>query len=170
MAVKKLDQVPDDLKILVAEESGETIVIGDQALLLMPLTVGELEGVTEELAKIADMMFDEEGNPLAMSNAIKQILSSGAIKERLGKIIEPLPKSTINNVTIPQLRHILGVLWKQNLSGESVGEKVRKNFDEMLAWMGLNAPTMPDSLSMTSLPNAMDGQKITSEDDGLNGA
>ena len=169
MAVKKLDQVPDDLKILVAEENGETIVIGDKALLLMPLTVEELEGVTEELAKIADMMFDEDGNSLAMSYVIKQILASGAIKDLLGKIITPLPKSTVNNVTIPQLRHILGILWKQNLSGESVGEKVRKNFDEMLAWMGLNAPAMPDSLPMTSSPSDMAGQKNTSEDAGSNG-
>lgn len=171
MAVKKLDQVPDDLKVLVAEENGETIIIGDSALLLMPLTVEELEGVTEELAKIADMMFDEEGNSLAMSYVIKKVLASGAIKKLLGKIIAPLPTSIISNVTIPQLRHILGVLWKQNLSGESVGEKVRKNFDAMLEWMGLNAPTseIPGLLSTTSSPSVMGGQKITSEDDGSSG-
>ena len=169
MAVKKLNAVPDDLKILVAEENGETIVIGNQALMLMPLTVEELETVTSELAKIADMMFDEDGNALSMSATIQKVLSSGAIKTLLGKIIEPLPKSLINNVTIPQLKQIIGVLWKQNLSNQAIGAPVRKNFNEMLEWMGMGNPLASDtqpSLSTTSSPNDTGGQKITLEENG----
>ena len=169
MAVKKLDKVPNDLKILVAESNGETIVIGNQALLLMPLTVEELESVTTELTKMAEMMFGDDGAPLSISATIQKILSSGAIKTLLGKIIEPLPKSTINNVTIPQLKQIIGVLWRQNLSNQAIGESVRKNFNEMLDWMGIGdnlTSEIPPSLSMTSLPNDMDGQKTTSEEDG----
>ena len=170
MAVKKLDTIPDDLQVLVADKNGETIVVGNQALMLMPLTVEELEVVTAELAKIVDMMFDEEGNAYPMSHVIQTILSSGAIKDLLAKIIEPLPKSTIKNVTIPQLKHIIGVLWKQNLSSKAIGESVRKNFDEMLEWMGINAPASEIdtqlSSSTISSPTDMDGQKSTSEVDG----
>lgn len=173
MAVKKLDRVSDDLEILVAENNGEEIVIGNQALLLMPLTVEELEVVTAELAKIAEFMVDDNGEVVSVSTLIQRIVTSGVIQDLLAKLIEPLPKSTVKHATIPQLKHILGILWRQNLSDSAIGESARKNFREMLEWAGFANPIpaseMPDLSSTTSSQNDMDGPKSTSEENGSSG-
>lgn len=163
-------KIPDDLRILLPEAAAEAVVIGDQVYSLTPLTEGQAEMLSIELAEIVDKVFTSDmictecgtryPSALGKTDTCRQEGCSGALKSaqespvrvimeggRVARLVEKIldvPASVVQKkATIPQLMHFAGVLWKQNFSEYALPEQSRKNFEGLLGWMGLKPVRKP---------------------------
>jgi hypothetical protein len=103
-------------------------------------------------------------------------------QDRVPKLVEEvvgIPTSKVKeSLTIPQLKHIAGVLYSQNFKDQGVlPEDSVKNFEALLSWVGLGAekkipePTPTESTeglekSMKPLPMNTDSPENTSKVSG----
>lgn len=99
-------------------------------------------------------------------------------EDRIPKLVEELVGVPVNEVkealTINQFKHIAGVLFEQNFKekGGGLPEDSRKNFQALLDWVGLGAPTeekesiQESEKSMKPLPVSMDLQENISKESG----
>lgn len=151
----KINEIPEELKVLMPEGHIEKVLIGKTCYELAPLTAGQAEIVIKELVEVIIRSFSEllkvaeqpEGKEksindvVELTSALKKGLEAVVAEGRVIKIIAialELDEDIIRKeATIKQLHHIVGILWKQNFDMTDVGETSRKNFDSLLVALSL---------------------------------
>jgi hypothetical protein len=75
------------------------------------------------------------------------------------------------HATIPQMKHLVGVLWKQNFSDEILPAETQENFHHMVGWLGLMGGVSDNGQSQSAVstnpsPASMDTPESISKDAG----
>ena len=193
-------EIPDDLKVLCPENQKKVIVVGANGYMLYPLTEGQAEKMSSLISDImTDIMTSDLKCPkcnevypgalgkkdfcskckskVRLESAQKSPIEALTVEDRIPKMIEELIEIPANEVkeqlTVPQFKHIAGVLYGQNFKDDGVvPEESKKNFSEMMKWIGLTEEKpKQNSLSesgksMNSLPASTDLQESTSRENG----
>ncbi|RPJ11174.1 MAG: hypothetical protein EHM36_01980 [Deltaproteobacteria bacterium] len=163
MTMAKEVDVPDELKILLPELSKGVIVIGTKAYEMEPMTEGQLEQITNDMAKLFEDISNPDGKcmkcgkvvkyalprkifecpddkePLSdMSKAPMQaIIDSSKVPKWLA-IITGLNETEIKaKITVNQIKHFAGLFWKQNFSDEGLPGESKGNFQKLLGMFGM---------------------------------
>ena len=172
--VEKID-IPDELKALNPETQGKPIVIGKQGYMIYPLTEGQVERVSKLLSDIVNDVFTHDlicpncnyvhkdmlgkketcnrcKGKHRLNDLQKTPLEALSQDDRALKFLEELINvpvaETRDLITIPQFKHLVGVLYEQNFKEEGIiPEKSRKNFQAVLGWIGpgLSSKTIQDN-------------------------
>lgn len=168
--------IPKELEILNPEWAAKPIMIGNKVHTLYPLTEGQAEKLSKTISKIlydiytTDMVCSvcgkvykealgeqikcSEGTCTGMlqelqQDAITAILGKGRLKNVLAELFK-IPEGDVRRATIPQLKHIAGLLYVQNFSDDSIPEGTEKNFKGLLSWMGIGKEDRKSVLSEQS--------------------
>lgn len=188
--------IPKELEILNPEWQAKPILIGRKVHTLYPLTEGQAEKLSKTISKIIydiyttdmkcpkcgtiyrDVLGRQElcsrkkcdGEPLIelQQEAIAAILGKGRLKSILAELFN-IPEVDIARATIPQLKYIAGLLYKQNFSEESLPEGSEKNFQGLLNWMGIgteNRESVPLEPSTNISPESTDTPENISKENG----
>lgn len=193
----KID-IPKELEILNPEWQKKPIMLGTKVMYLYPLTEGQAEKLSRTIGDIVYDLYntdsvcpqcgrvykDAEGEQMVCVNkkcngvpldslqkdAIDAILGKHRIRSILCEILE-LTENEIKRATIPQLRHIAGILYTQNFDDElTLPEGSAKNFKRLLNWMGMGVekrePQLPSEKFTKPSPTNMDTPESTSKEDG----
>lgn len=196
-------EIPDELKMLCPETQKKVIVIGGDGYMLYPLTEGQAERLSTLITDImTDIMTQDVECPKChevYSGALgkKQFCSKckgkiGLVSlqkspieamingERVPRLIEELigvPLVEVKkSLTIPQFKHLAGVLYEQNFKDEGVvPEDSKKNLTELMKWIGVgsqasplaaNIDMSPLDKSMNHSPTSTDLPESTSKENG----
>jgi len=177
MALRKIEdksqalKKSSELELLLPEKNVEVIAIGDSFYELYQLTMDESEQLSEQIGKFMELFINADKEGKGVADVIGEVIDNGIIYDILGQVVAPYPKSILKNITIPQLRHAIGVLWKINFSEDVLPDQSKKNFTQMLSWLGLNplSENIPDLQSLTNSQADTVGQESTSGEDGESG-
>ncbi len=158
--------VPDELKILLPELAKETIVVGSKAYEMMPLTEGQLERVSNDIAAIIEKINSPHGkcpkcgkivrNALPAKifecpddkasletmneSPMEAILNSSKISQWI-ELITGIPSEEVKaNMTFNQIKHFAGLFWKLNFSEDGLPKESKENFSNLLGMIGMGAP------------------------------
>ena len=186
--------IPKELEILNPEWQAKPILIGTKVYTLYPLTEGQAEKLSKTISEIiydvytADMKCpkcntvykDASGKqtlcPVCkdvqlvelQQEAITAIIGSGRLKKIIAELFG-IQEADVRRATIPQLKYIAGLLFRQNFSAECSPEGSEKNFQGLLNWMGLGTETResaPLAQSMNTSPGSMDSPENISKVNG----
>lgn len=174
--------IPKELEILNPEWQAKPILIGSKVHTLYPLTEGQAEKLSKTISKIlydiytTDMLCpicgkvhkdalgeqtkcDKESCKGAQLEEIQQdaitaILGKGRLKSVLSELFK-IPEVDIKRATIPQLKHIAGLLFIQNFSDESIPEGTEKNFQGLLDWMGIGTESRKSAQLESSMSTSL---------------
>jgi predicted RNA-binding Zn-ribbon protein involved in translation (DUF1610 family) len=161
--------VPDELNILLPEQSKGTIVVGDKAYEIFPLVEGQLERITADLVSVMEKINSPDGQCPKCGKVIKSalpkkifncpdcgdglmtmdqspveaIVSSGKVPIWV-EMITGVPKEEVaGNMTLNQIKHFAGLFWKLNFSDEGLPEVSQQNFKNLLEMMSPKKGTPP---------------------------
>lgn len=191
-----LMDIPKELEVLNPEWQARPILIGKKVHTLYPLTEGQAEKLSKTISKIIydiytmdmqcpkcgtlyrdamgkqDICIREKCNnePLIelQQEAISAILGKGRLKSILAELFN-IPEVDIARSTIPQLKYIAGLLYKQNFSEESLPKDSEKNFQGLLLWMGIGTASRdlaPLEPSTNTSPESTDSPENISKENG----
>jgi len=186
MNAEKID-IPEELEVLNPELQKKAVLVGPDAYLIYPLTEGQTERVSK---LISDIMTDitttdmqcptcktiypnELGKQERCAKCPKKPMLASlqrppvealTFQDRVPRLVEEIvgiPVSKVKeSLTIPQLKHLAGVLYTQNFKEEGVvPEDSRKNFQALLDWVGLGAEK--EMLEMVPPENMVGSEKFT---------
>lgn len=158
----RIEDLPDELKILMPETMKRIIVIGNKAYEMYPLEEGMVEAISKDIVDV----FKKIGNPdavcpkcqkiayeaakrgitecqdckeplksLAM-HPIDAILGSGKVRDWMS-IATGVSKEDASKATINQMKHFAGVFYEQNFSDDGLPRVSSENFQKLLGMMGL---------------------------------
>jgi len=193
MATENLE-IPEELKILNPEWQAKPILIGTKVHTLYPLTEGQAEKLSKTISEIIYDVYTTDmkcpkcetvyRNALGtqtlcakckdtiltelQQEAITAIVGSGRLKRILSELFG-IQEADIRKATIPQMKYIAGLIFKQNFSDESSPEGSEKNFQGLLNWMGLGTETresLPLAPSTNTLPKSTDLPENISKESG----
>lgn len=190
--------IPKELEILNPEWQAKPILIGRKVHTLYPLTEGQAEKLSKTISKILyDIYTTDMFCPICkevykdalggqtkctkesckgtilqelQQDAITAILGKGRLKSVLAELFK-IPEVDIKRATVPQLKHIAGLLFVQNFSDESIPVGTEKNFQGLLNWMGIGTESREEKLaqseqSMSSSRQNMDLRESISKELG----
>lgn len=153
--------VPDELKVLLPELNKGVILVGSKAYEIYPLTEGQLERISSEIAEVMMRINSPDGQCPKCGKVVKSalprkifkcpddgedlismnespmeaILKSSKIPEWV-EMVTGVPKHEVAaNMTFSQLKHFAGLFWKLNFSDEGMPEESRENFKRLLGMM-----------------------------------
>lgn len=146
-----------ELMALMPESEKELVVVGDTVYEIVPLAAGQVEHAAQEILNIIRELFgeitgaatrkDEVLNYAMMADALQRgigkAIDSGAVVRLLATALDLDEKEVRARITVKQIYHVAGVLWKQNFDMSSLAEGSRKNFESLLGAFGLKTKT-PD--------------------------
>jgi hypothetical protein len=150
MAVKPIQNVPDELAFLLPEKVCKPVVIGDQAFNLYPLTEGEFEKLSMEVSKLFDVVFVKgEMSP------IDYLMKGDILVTILGEALKPLsPDDIRGKLTAKQMMYAASVLWSMNFETHDFNEETKENFRKVLGWVGLGAVAPAPAPNPVEAPQA----------------
>lgn len=196
-----MESIPKELEILNPEWQKKPIMLGRKVMDLYPLTEGQAEKLSRTIGDIIYDLYntdcvcpkcgrvykDAEGKQLVcggkkcngaeleglQKDAIDAVLGKHRIRNILCEVLN-LTDSEIKRGTIPQLRHIAGILFIQNFDDElTLPKGSAKNFERLLDWMGLTVekrgPQSQSEKFTKPLPMSMDTPENTSKESGKTG-
>jgi len=200
-------EIPDELKVLCPELQKQVIVIGSDGYMLYPLTEGQAERLSGLITDImTDIMTTDLKCPkcgevypgslgkkefcnkckgkIRLESAQKSPIEALTYQDRIPIMIEEMvgvPATDVkNSLTIPQFKHIAGVLYGQNFKDDGVvPDESKKNFKEMMKWIGMGpknemekvvkADILESEKSTNHSHMSMDSQENTSKENGKQG-
>lgn len=161
---QKLKEVPEEYRFLLPDSEKKTIVIGQEAHEILPLTEGEFEQLWVEIGElfgnaataIAASLTRErtpeekaETDPIAVGittvkETLQEMLSSGRLAKIIAIATQQDPDDIRSKLTLKQGIHIISVLYEQNFSMKDLPEGIRKNLEGFLGMFGVNITKGPD--------------------------
>lgn len=161
---QKLKEVPEEYRFLLPDTEKRTIVIGQEAYDILPLTEGEFEHLWVEIGElfgnaataIAATLNKErtpeekmETDPVSVGIAtvketLQEMLNSGRLANIIAIATQQAPEDIKTKLTLKQGIHIISVLYEQNFSMKGLPENIRKNLEGFLGMFGVNIQKGPD--------------------------
>lgn len=168
-----LPEVPDDLKALNPALSAQTIVVGDKAYRMLPLTEGVFEELSAEIAKTVAGFLDsyqkradaKKGEVMPLESFTDGVLKGGLLAKFLSHatgIPEPQIKEEL---TFPQMAHIAAVLYEQNFDTGNYPKVTQGKVQGLLSFLGLGTvgpkKFAEEVLDATLDPTILDRKSLT---------
>jgi len=161
---QKLREVPEEYRFLLPDTEKRTIVIGQEAFDLLPLTEGEFERLWVEIGElfgnaataIAASLNKErtseekaDQDPISVGittvkETLQEMLNSGRLANIIAIATQQDPEDIKAKLTLKQGVHIISVLYEQNFSMKGLPENIRKNLEGFLGMFGVNIKKGPD--------------------------
>jgi len=155
---QKLKEVPEEYRFLLPDSEKRTIVIGQEAHEILPLTEGEFEQLWVEIGElfgnaataIASALAKERSNEekeevdaisvgiTTVKETLQEMLTSGRLANIIAIATQQEPEDIREKLTLKQGIHIASVLYEQNFSMEGLPGDIRKNLEGFLGMFGVN--------------------------------
>lgn len=133
-------EIPESLKSLLPEAMAETVIVGNSAYELLPLTEGQCERVSTIIGEIGAAIVEKQRtlpeNVAGTQSVIEILISNGRLRKILVEALD-LPDEDIAKLTIQQMALVAGVMFKQNFELENLPEESRKNVERLLMFLGV---------------------------------
>jgi len=180
----KIIELPEKLKYLIPDMAKEAVVVGDKAYELVPLTEGQAELLAREVAEIATTIAGEllgvinkaktdgERKPedvttylATINTGLSKLITNGNIPNIVSIALDLEIAEVKKVMTIKQLHHFAGVLWKQNFDFSDAEVSASKNFNRLLAAVGFGNPdTRVYQWADTTLNVLLDSQRFSPQE------
>jgi phage FluMu protein Com len=160
----RVEDLPNELKVLLPETSMKVVVIGNKAYEMHPLKEKAVEKISQDIVDLLQSVGNRDARcekcgkiwanavskgvldcpeckePLKSLaiHPIKAILSTGKIAEFVEAAIG-VPKEEAREMTANQVRHFAGIFWEQNFSDAGLPKESRENFQKLLEMMGMGS-------------------------------
>ena len=174
-----LDSVPDDLRALNPETCAQTIMVGNKAYKMFPLTEGVVEDLSGEIAKTiagfldsyqkAQKQRDPKSGPSSEAAPLETftdgVLKGGLLTKFLTHATGVPEAQLKEELTFPQMAHIAGVLYEQNFDVGNYPKVTQGKVQGLLSFLGMGAvgpkKFAEEVLDATLDPTILDRKSLT---------
>lgn len=144
--VDNIDMVPDDIKELLLPDSGDYVAIGNKVYELKQFPIKKYFELLHFMSKYFtkyNLVYKEdiEGGVYGFLGTLAGKLLEENLIEDFLNVIFPEIKEENANITYPQLKYLLGVIYKLNFlstNHQIQNMEMRLAHDQMMKMLGLN--------------------------------
>lgn len=124
---RQIENIPDSLRSLLPSENTECVLIGSTAYEMLPLS----EDAFEELVGLVWAFLRDLTSRTENESDIEVLVKGKRVQKFLSKILDMSEQEIGKQMTLKQVLHAAGVLYKQNFDWESLPENTRKNLQPL---------------------------------------
>lgn len=160
----RIDEIPDELKVLLPETAKKIIVVGSRAYEMYPMKEKMIEKISKDIVDLIGKIASRDAQcpkcaKIVLSavtrritecteckeilrstalNPIDAILSSGKVRLWVGMATD-IEENETADMTLNQMKHFAGVFWEQNFSDDGLPKESQENFQKLLGMLGISS-------------------------------